>query len=108
MEDILLGRQLQSQTRVVSLPNGQTTRLVGADPRRTRLVFGTSALGSVWVGPRTAGVGNQSGFLVAAGQGLVIFTVEEMGNAIFEEWDAFPSGAGLNICFTESVLQRDK
>lgn len=88
---------------VVSPAATTPTKLLGADPDRFVVVFGSS--GQVFIAPTGKAAANV-GFIAQAGS-AVLLTTELYGALVGSGWDVFAPGAGVTVNAISVSLRRD-
>jgi hypothetical protein len=106
MEDIRLGRSLNTQVKQVSVTDAAGDVIVAPDQNRTRLIISTLGTDPIWIWPTRSGTQLTAGFVLTAGAPQMILRVEEWGNLVCNEWHA-TSPAGVQVCsIMEATLEK--
>jgi hypothetical protein len=106
MEDIRLGRALASSSAVVSAPNAASGPLVGADPKRTRLVVTTQGA-TVKVAPAGIDVTTAAAFVTSGTLPPIVLLVEELGKILQGPWTCSAPVGPVACLVIESTLEKD-
>lgn len=108
MQDIQLGRELQSQARLVTVPAGASTPLCGVDVNRTRIVISADGVTKLTVGPSTIALATSAGIALTPQTPVIVLTVEEYGLLITQSWNGFCNATPVVATVIESTLERRK
>lgn len=107
MEDILIGRNLDSQALIVPFTNAVISTLVPANPQRVRLLVFSGA-NQFNIGPHTVTITTVAGLRVGAGSQVTILTIEDVGNMLQQQWDIIGTGSTSFCMVIDVSLQAKK
>jgi len=105
LEDIHLGRALNSETRTVNLPIGVATRIAAADPKRVRMLISAAGFTCNYA-PSQIGITINLGIRVATTAPPLMLRVEDIGNAITQEWFGIANGGNADPVIITSTLEK--
>lgn len=105
MEDIELGRDTHTSTRVVTALFATPGQIVPANTKRIHLAFYFLA-NAASVLPSQGGIALTSGIALSATSGPLEFDITTHGNVVMQAWDGAGNGADANIIVMETFLNK--
>lgn len=106
MEDVRMGREMQSATTHVSAPDATSVPLVGASKYRTHLAI-YHDLGTGVVCPSDIDMAANGGIFVTTGNAPIEIDIQTHGPVVTEAWSIRGEGATLHVIVIESFLRKD-
>lgn len=106
MEDIKLGRALNSEVRQINVTNAAAILVAQPDQDRTRIMISSDGANGIAVCPNQALAGIGVGFVLSAGTPFQVFRVEDWGSLIWQGWYARSLGANVTIAVGTSTLEK--
>lgn len=104
MEDIRLGRDLESGVRHINQGLDGFIIVAPPDPLRTMIAFSTSADFLTFVRPRELFGVNGSGWALTTSNPTKVFTVQEFGKMVQAAWTADDAAQGATLTVWTSTL----
>lgn len=104
MEDIRLGRRLQTRIRDAIYSLGQTLPLVGQDVKRTRLIIQNNGSGTAIIAPVGMVTSTAGGIYIWSNGLPTILRVEDYGPILFNAWNVSTFVANCQLTWIDVTL----
>lgn len=105
MEDIRIGRKASAEFKIVTVIAATITPLVTANPRRIALTIGAVTGNTLFVGPSSFVLANFRGFAHPTEQVTRTYKIEDVGPALFEQWDGFVQAGNMPVAIIDVSLK---
>lgn len=105
MEDIRIGRELNTNYKVINVVATVITRLASADPKRVSIAFGSTAT-QIYFQPGPSSIAAETGFGSLSNGEPFVARIQDYGQAVCQEWFGYsPVGDNL-VTVIENTLER--
>lgn len=108
MEDIALGRELESGPVAKTVTNVVTPAIIGTSRHRTRMVFAGDGTNTYRLAPTGLGVANAALVTLTPQTPIAILRIEEWGPILGDSWEAIGSAATQLLGVLDCSLRREK
>lgn len=105
MEDIRIGRKLQSAPFHIAIDSISPTRFLGFNAKRTRLMLSSDGAATFRIGPNTDPPTATSGIIVNTSSPVHLLRIEDVGPIICDSWLAIASVAAAPLSVIDVSLQ---
>ena len=104
MEDIRIGRKMNSVAKNVAVAANTVTTLVGADPKRVALLIGCGSDTPSTIAPRPLTPALKTGIVLPQNNLPILLRIEDIGPVITQEWRIWCPGVSDNITVIDSQI----
>jgi len=104
MQDIQIGRNLNSQYTDIAVGLNSLATLCPPDPKRTAIIIGP-VTSVCHIGPENTTPSGTVGMRLNANIPPIIIDVEHYGNLVFQRWQVFGDGGAQTISVMTSTLE---
>lgn len=104
MEDIRIGRKVQTAARIVNLADNSNTPLVAFSADRVFLSVSTNSL-QARIAPSGGDATSDGSFLVGSAVAPLHFHVDRYGDAVTKPWTGSGIGGGVDVLVIEGFLE---
>lgn len=105
MEDIRIGRKLNSQLRTKTIAGGTASLLVGGNPKRVAIDISTDGTAVAWIGTRDYPPSAVSGLTLPTQRPEKQLRIEDHGNVVTGEIFVFHAAGNVGYTYIESILE---
>lgn len=105
MEDIAIGRSLDSQFRQILTDGATPVRIMAPNTRRVSFTVSSNRVSPCFIFPFATSPNALSGLTLTDGMPMWSFTLENIGSMMYQEWFVTDGGVVSVISIIENILE---